>query len=145
MHGILLLSHRKLIQLSITKKLFAFAPKSAIFFGWLLTQYFVFMTWLVFRVEDTTMMIRSLKTFIGYDAHWNWSEFYESLPEVKIMTMGLVLIFIVTHGLSGKAGGFKLWLSDRSSAVWGIICGAMMAAIFLLRPTETIDFIYFRF
>jgi alginate O-acetyltransferase complex protein AlgI len=145
MHGILLLSHRKLIQLSITKKLFAFAPKSAIFFGWLLTQYFVFMTWLVFRVEDTTMMIRSLKTFIGYDAHWNWSDFYESLPEVKLMTMGLVLIFIVSHGLSGKAGGFKLWLSDRSSTVWGLTCGAMMAAIFLLRPTETIDFIYFRF
>jgi hypothetical protein len=62
-----------------------------------------------------------------------------------LMTMGLVLIFIVSHGLSGKAGGFKLWLSDRSSAVWGMICGGMIAAIFLFRPAETIDFIYFRF
>ena len=145
MHGILLLSHRKLIQLSITKKLFAFAPKSAIFLGWVSTQYFIFMTWLVFRVEDTTMMIRSLKTFVGYDARYNWGEFYDSLPDVKLMTMGLVFIFIVSHGLSGKAGGFKLWLSDQSSAVWGLICGAMITAMFLLRPAETVDFIYFRF
>ena len=145
MHGILLLCHRRLIKLSQIKHLFEIAPRFTMLIGWLVTQYFIFMTWLVFRVEDTTMMLRSLKTFVGYDAHWDIHEFYEALPDVKLMTMGLVLIFVVSHGISGKLGGFKTWLSKQNSIVWGSICGAFIAATFLLRPAETIDFIYFRF
>ncbi|MBT4982260.1 MAG: hypothetical protein HOM85_04265 [Euryarchaeota archaeon] len=59
--------------------------------------------------------------------------------------MGLVLIFIIAHGFSGKLGGFKNWLSKQNSIVWGIICGVLITATFLLRPAETVEFIYFRF
>jgi alginate O-acetyltransferase complex protein AlgI len=145
MHGILLLCHRRLIKLSQIKYLFLIAPRFTVLIGWLVTQYFIFMTWLVFRVEDTSMMLRSLKTFVGYDAHWDFDEFYEALPDVKLMTMGLVLIFIVSHGISGKFGGFKNWLSKQNSVTWGLICGVLITATFLLRPAETVEFIYFRF
>ena len=145
MHGLLLLCHRRLIKLSQIKKIFTIAPRTSVFIGWLVTQYFIFMTWLVFRVEDTSMMLRSLKTFVGYDAHWDIHEFYESLPDVKLMTMGLVLFFIIAHGFSGKLGGFKIWLSKQNSVAWGLICGLLITATFLLRPAETVEFIYFRF
>jgi len=145
MHGILLLCHRRLIKLSQIKYLFSIAPRFTMLIGWFVTQYFIFMTWLVFRVEDTSMMLRSLKTFVGYDAYWDFDEFYEALPDVKLMTMGLVLIFIVSHGISGKLGGFKNWLSKQNSVTWGLICGILIAATFLLRPAETVEFIYFRF
>lgn len=145
MHGILLLLHRTITASSVIKKLFELAPKISIFAGWIITQYFIFMTWLVFRVEDTTMMLRSLKTFVGIDAYWDYSEFFESLPDVKLMTMGLVFIFVIAHGLSGKLGGFKIWLSKQHSLVWGVICGIIISATFLLRPAETVEFIYFRF
>ena len=82
MHGILLLCHRRLIKLSQIKHLFTIAPRFTILIGWFVTQYFIFMTWLVFRVEDTSMMLRSLKTFVGYDAHWDFYEFYDALPDV---------------------------------------------------------------
>lgn len=145
MHGILLLLHRTITSTSVIKKLFELAPKISIFAGWIITQYFIFMTWLVFRVEDTTMMLRSLKTFVGIDAYWDYSEFFESLPDVKLMTIGLVFIFVIAHGLSGKLGGFKIWLSKQHSLVWGVICGIIISATFLLRPAETVEFIYFRF
>ena len=103
------------------------------------------MTWLIFRVEDTGMLIRSLKTFAGFDAHWKFDEFIESLPEIKILTFVLVCVFIITHGLSRKIGGLKNWLSNQNSIVWGLVCGCLGAMIFLLRPAETVDFIYFRF
>lgn len=145
MHGILLLFHRLLISTSTIKKAFEKVPKISIFIGWIVTQYFVFMTWLVFRVEDTGIMLRSLKTFVALDARWDIAEFYESLPDVKLMTMGLVILFVIAHGVSGRLGGFKNWLARQNTYVWGIICGMILCITFLLRPTETVEFIYFRF
>ena len=144
-HGILLLAHRWLTRQNLVKNLFEASPKLMLLGGWIVTQYFVFMTWLIFRVEDTTMMLRSLKSFVGIDAHWDHSEFFESLPEIKLLTFALVGIFIVGHGFSGKIGGFKHWLGKQNPWVWGCCCGALMTATFLLRPAETVDFIYFRF
>jgi len=86
-----------------------------------------------------------LKSFVGYDAHWNMNELYESLPDVKLMTIGLVGLFIIGHGISGKLGGFKIWLSKQNSLIWGVSCGMLLVATFLLRPAETVEFIYFRF
>jgi alginate O-acetyltransferase complex protein AlgI len=145
MHGILLLCHRILISTSSIKKAFEIAPRMSIFIGWVVTQYFVFMTWLVFRVEDTETMLRSLKTFVGFDAYWNIPEFFESLPDVKLMTMGLVIFFVIAHAVSGRLGGFKNWLAKQNTYVWGIICGVIISMTFLLRPSETVEFIYFRF
>jgi len=91
------------------------------------------------------MMWRSLKSFIGIDARWDTTEFIEALPEIKLMTFGLVAIFILVHGFSGKIGGLKHWLAKQNPLIWGVSCGILLAATFLLRPAETIDFIYFRF
>ena len=134
-----------LIQIDAVKNMFNSAPKLMLVGSWIATQYFVFMTWLVFRVEDTSMMLRSLKSFMGIDAHWDQSEFIEALPEIKLLTFALVGIFIVAHGFSGKIGGFKYWLAKQNPWIWGCCCGGLMSATFLLRPAETIDFIYFRF
>jgi len=48
-------------------------------------------------------------------------------------------IFIFGHMLSWKVGGLKHWIARQNSIVWSIIIGIT------LRPTETVDFIYFRF
>lgn len=145
MHGVLLLIHRFLIRLKLIKNLFSSIPKVMIIFGWFITQYFIFMTWLVFRVEDTGLMWRSLKSFVGFDAHWDTTEFTDALPEIKILTFCLVAVFILCHGLGGKIGGFKNWISRQHPLIWGCACGMLLTLAFLLKPAETIDFIYFRF
>ena len=103
------------------------------------------MTWLIFRLEDTGMMWRSLKTFVAYDATWDLDVAWESLPEIKILTCLFVIFFILGHGFSGKIGGFKHWFGKQNSLVWGLMSGILLSATFLYRPAETVDFIYFRF
>jgi len=42
-------------------------------------------------------------------------------------------------------GGLKYWIANRNSFIWGLVIGGMLSLAFLLRPAETVDFIYFRF
>jgi hypothetical protein len=49
------------------------------------------------------------------------------------------------HFLSWKVGGLKYWIARQNSIIWGVIIGSMLTLALFLRPTETVDFIYFRF
>ena len=135
LHGLLLVGHRYLKDLRITKKIFERLPTLAPVFGWIVTQYFVFMTWLVFRVEDTKILIPSLKTFVGIDAHWDTTEMYSVLPEIKFLTLGLGALFFIAHFVSWKLGGLKHWISEQNPVVWGLIIGGLMSP-FMLRPAK---------
>jgi alginate O-acetyltransferase complex protein AlgI len=145
MHGILLLSHRMISTHGITERLFSYFPKVMGLTGWIVTQFFIFMTWLVFRIEDTSMLIRSLKTYLMIDSNWDNEEFLDSLPEIKFLTFGIVLLFILFHGVSGRIGGLKIWISKQNPFVWSMLCGSLICVAILLRPAENIEFIYFRF
>ncbi len=144
-HGVLLLSHRAIITFDFIHRIFSYFPKGMTIFGWIITQFFVFMTWLVFRIEDTSMLIRTLKTYLLIDSHWDKEEFFESLPEVRLLTFGIVLLFVLFHGLSGKIGGLKNWIGNQKPIIWSLICGVLICGSILLRPAENIEFIYFRF
>ena len=144
-HGLLLLAHRQISSNQFFSKCFDFAPKSMNALGYLTTQFFVFMTWLIFRVEDTRILWPSLKTYIGVNAKLDVSEFFESLPEVQLITFAIVIFFIIGHFISGLLGGFKFWVAKQNSLSWGIICAGMLSLAFLYKPSSTIEFIYFRF
>ncbi|MCH2649091.1 MAG: hypothetical protein MKZ57_04655, partial [Candidatus Poseidoniaceae archaeon] len=101
--------------------------------------------WMIFRVENTSILIPSMKTFFGIGGHFDIEEMYQNLPEIKLLTGVIVICFILLHGISGKMGGGKLWLSRRHPVIWGVVCGTALTLAFYLRPSETIDFIYFRF
>jgi hypothetical protein len=42
-------------------------------------------------------------------------------------------------------GGLKNWIAKRNTIVWGLCIGTMLAMALMLRPAETVDFIYFGF
>ena len=68
-HGILLLIHRIGTKYNISKSGFQRAQITMLISGWIITQYLIFMTWIIFRVENTSILITSIKTFIGIDSH----------------------------------------------------------------------------
>lgn len=144
-HGLLLIIHRFGSKLRYVETFFNKTGRFGILLSWFITQFFVFFTWLIFRVEETKVLIPSMKTFIGIGGHFDLLEMYEILPEIKILTFFVAFCFIVLHGVSGMLGGGKEWLSRRHPINWGIICGIMLCLTFYLRPAETVDFIYFRF
>tara|TARA_B100001109_G_scaffold252040_1_gene247411 strand:+ start:378 stop:896 length:519 start_codon:yes stop_codon:yes gene_type:complete len=144
-HGLLLIIHRFGSKVAIVESFFNRVGRVGVLASWFVTQYLVFFTWLIFRVEDLGILIPSMKTFLGIGGHFDLKEMYEVLPEVKILPFILAFAFILLHGISGKINGGKLWLARRHPLIWGGICGLMLTLAFYLRPVETVDFIYFRF
>ena len=144
-HGILLAIHRFGKDIPIISNFFKRSKKVGVFISWLITQICIFFTWMIFRVENTSVLIPSMKTFFGIGGHFDIDEMYNFLPEIKLLTGLIVVCFIIAHGICGKLGGGKIWLSKRNPIMWGMICGTLLSLSFYLRPAETVDFIYFRF
>ena len=145
LHGLLLVLNRYISENSLILRGFSIYPKFMTSAGWATTQFSVFLTWLVFRIEDTSMMIRSMQSFVGIDCYWDLDELISTLPEIKLLTGIFVLFFLIAHFASGYVGGAKYWLARSHPLVWGILCGFSLGLCVLLRPAETVDFIYFRF
>lgn len=144
-HGLLLVAHRSFSKLDLVGKLFTNFKTSSTIVSWVITQYLVFFTWLIFRIEDVDILFESMKTFVGIGGHFDFSEFMLFLPDIKLLTFALAIIFIIGHGLSGKSGGFVYQISKRGSLAWGLIVGLMLVIMYFLQPSESVDFIYFRF
>ena len=144
-HGLLLIIHRTFSKHKLITIFFEKLPRFSILVGWIITQYFIFMTWLIFRLEDTALLSQSLKTYTGIDGYWDKNEFLEALPEIKYLTFVIVGMFLVGHLLSWKIGGLKHWIARQNSIVWGATIGIILTLALFLRPAETVDFIYFRF
>lgn len=144
-HGLLLVGHRYLSKIKIVTKMFDNFRVTSIVVSWAITQYLVFFTWLIFRIEDVDILFDCMKTFLGIGGYFDFAEFMAYLPEIKLLTFILAFIFIICHGISGKFGGFVYALSERNPLTWGFITGLMLVLMYYLQPSESVDFIYFRF
>jgi len=144
-HGLLLVGHRFFSKLNLTEKLFMNFKTSSTIISWIVTQYLVFFTWLIFRIEDIDILFESMKTFVGIGGYFDFSEFMLFLPDIKLLIFVLAIVFIIGHGLSGRFGGFVYQISKQGSTTWGLIIGLMIAIIYFVQPSESVDFIYFRF
>ncbi len=140
-----LIAHRFGSKIGFIESFFNSTGKIGILISWLITQYLVFFTWLIFRVEDVSVLIPSMKTFLGIGGHFDLQEMYDALPEIKLLTFFLAIGFVLLHGLSGKTGRRENVACSSPPFDMGAICGFMLTMAFYLRPAETIDFIYFRF
>ena len=82
-HGLLLVAHRFGSELSPIKWIFSKSKVFAGIFSWLITQYLIFFTWLIFRIENTDVLLPAMKTFLTINGHFDSEEFFEILPEIK--------------------------------------------------------------
>lgn len=144
-HGLLLIAHRYISKSKPVVFLFKRYNFVASSLSWGVTQYLIFFTWLIFRIEDVDILFRSMKTFLGIEGYFDMKEFMEFMPGVKLLTFCLAIVFILGHGVSGKVGGFEKLISKSNSFWWGLICGTMLCVTYFLQPSQTVDFIYFRF
>ena len=146
-HGALLIAHRLLSGTKLVKRSFdwKWSKWPMLVISWTITQFLIFFTWLIFRIEDTSMMIMSLKGFVGYKSRFDLDGMMEDLPEVKFITFGLVIIFVIVHGISAKVGGARERLAKTNPIVWGVFVGMSIIAMVYLRPEHPTEFIYFRF
>jgi alginate O-acetyltransferase complex protein AlgI len=144
-HGLLLIVHRFGKEIGVVRRLFTALGRLGPVVSWVITQFLVFFTWLIFRVEDTAVLIPAMKSFFGIQGHFDFIEMVEALPEIQVLTGFIIASFIFMHGLSGKIGGGKKWLAQRTPVLWGVYCGLLLSCIIMFKPAKTIEFIYFRF
>ena len=146
-HGMILILHRGIIKINLITKIYESKTLKtpAVLVGWFITQIFIFFTWLIFRVEETELLIKSIRGFLFIDREFDVSNAFETLPSVKYLTFALVIIFILAHGISGRVNSLRNKLSEGNPFVWGIFFAVCLTAIIYLRPSESSEFIYFRF
>ena len=146
-HGIILIAHRLFVKIRIIAKIFESNTwkKPAVLCGWIITQILIFFTWLIFRVEDSKLLVESIRGFFFLDQTFDIDAALEALPSVKYLTFVLVFIFIIAHGVSGKMNRLRDKLTNGNPINWGIFFAFCLIGMIYLRPSESSEFIYFRF
>ena len=64
-HGLLLIAHRFGKDIAFVKASSDKIGKFGLFISWFITQVCIFFTWMIFRIENTSVLIPSMKTFFG--------------------------------------------------------------------------------
>ena len=145
-HGLILVIHRLISTNNMSKIILKQFPISYNLTSLIITQWLIFLSWLIFRIEDNSMLFRSIKSYLFMDVNFDYVEAFEYLPGLQWLMIFLVIIFILLHGLStSKNSEIKYSLAKLKLPYWSLLIGLMLGLIWLLRPQESAEFIYFRF
>ena len=107
----------------------------------LITQYFIFMTWLAFRVEDFDALSYVLYKYIIWD--FATTATLQILSH-NIIPITLIIGFFILNYISYKKNIVKI-LSEMKIIHWTIILFGIMVLILFFYDLSPEEFIYFRF
>ena len=151
-HGFMIVLHQKFRSITPLRNIKLLNPNLYNGSSWFLTQLFIIFTWILFRVQETGMLVRCIKTFFFIDCNFNILEFYSHLTGNtegffvgRFFVFGLVVLFVFAHYLSYKLGGLEKRISELNNYKWGFLISLLISFTILLRPMNPVEFIYFRF
>ena len=107
----------------------------------LITQYFIFMTWLAFRVEDLDALSYVLYKYVVWD--FATSATLQILSH-NIIPVTLIIGFFILNYISYRKNIVKS-LSEMKITHWAIILFGIMILILFFYDLSPEEFIYFRF
>lgn len=108
----------------------------------LITQYFVFLAWIPFRIHDVNYMFYAMSKFIFWDFA---TEKIIYLISINPFAITLIAIFIVLHFVSYRIGNLPDVLTKISFEKWLIVLGVVISFIVYGYNGSTNDYIYYRF
>ena len=106
------------------------------------TQYFVFLAWIAFRVQDTDDILYSMKKFIFID--FNTDEILPIILQHKI-PFSLIILFLVINYIIYKNPNFLSRVANMKLRYWTLSLILIFSSILFLYDGNSEDFIYFRF
>jgi len=107
-----------------------------------ITQYFVFLGWLIFRIRNSQYLIYSIKKYILFD--FDFSGFPEFVVANKYIFM-IMIIFIIIHILSYKIKDVVKRINSLDYKIWFLYILMIILILILFAPTINTAFIYFQF
>ena len=107
-----------------------------------IVQYFVFLAWIPFRVENTDHMLYSIQKFILLDIN-----FGQILPYVLSHKWAVMFImgFLLLHFITYKKPNFVEIISNLTLKWWTLLLSLLLLLILFTFNGNPQDFIYFRF
>jgi len=144
-HGLLLILHRFYRQLMrkasieqiLTNRIYKI-------FTIIVFQFFILLTWVLFRVSDTRDMLLSLRKILVFD--FNFQLVYLGLGNLLFISTVLIIIaFFILHITSHLIGGLDERLGESPVWVSGLACFAFGLILLLFWPSVETPFIYFQF
>ena len=107
-----------------------------------ITQYFIFLAWIPFRVHDFDQMMYSVEKFVIFDMKITGID--EFLLEYKFPIF-LMLAFIGLHYFSYRKSKLIESISNLNLKYWTVIITLFLILIVFFFNGNPIDFIYFKF
>jgi len=105
-------------------------------------QYFIFLAWIPFRVRDLDHALYSMEKFVFFD--FQTSGILQLFSDNTI-AIGLIILFIILHGISYKKSNIIERISNFDLKYWTIIITLILGAVVFFFDGNPEDFIYFRF
>jgi len=144
LHGTYLASHKFLInKFPVLKNISFFKTKLGKIVSILITQYFVLLAWIPFRVQDTEHMFYSMQKFILFD--FDFLSTIEFISANHKITSLFIIIFVVLHIISFKNPDLIERISGFRLITWMLFLMVIMLSIFLFYVGYAQNFIYFQF
>lgn len=148
-HGILLMTHRFFVgEKKLGTKNRFLNSNAGLFFCILVTQIFVFIGWMIFRANSLEDLLICVQKIIFFDFTFTMATKLACIAGITLIVIIFVLMF------SNRFASFIHnicyfdylgFLSNQKVRYWTIYIAIFVAAILLLSPPETPDFIYFAF
>jgi len=107
-----------------------------------ITQYFVFLAWIPFRVQETDAMVYSLLKFVFFDFQLTGFGDFIITHKFPFFVMG---IFLFVHFISYFKGDLIKYVSDLPIKYWWVFLTFTIVTILFFFDGNPEDFIYFRF
>jgi alginate O-acetyltransferase complex protein AlgI len=140
LHGFYLAIHKLLKNKVGTPKFFQ--NKFGKIIAILITQYFVFLAWIPFRVHDTEFMLYSIQKYIFIDF-----DIFDAIEFIQFnkFTFGIIGLFFILQLFSYRKPLFVLSISKLKLRYWTIVLTVLFMAVIFFSGAQSSDFIYFRF
>ncbi|MBI4570159.1 MAG: MBOAT family protein, partial [Planctomycetes bacterium] len=111
--------------------------------SWALTQYCVFLAWLVFLLRDTRDLHFCLHRFLA--APWLiWGDSFR-LPDEARRALAFAGFFVLLHLVSTIRGQLPARVAAWPLRAWTLFLAAVGFLLFLFTPSDAPEFIYYQF
>ena len=143
LHGGYLAIHKIITnKFPILKNSRFFKTKFGVFVSIIITQYFVFLAWIPFRVHDFEQSLYAMQKYVLLDFVW------ERTPEIisdNTFSFVLIPLFFLLHIIAYKKSNIRERISKMKTIYWVGFLIIIMSLILFFFSGNAEDFIYFRF
>ena len=143
LHGLYLGIHDLLKnRFPFLTKIKFFQTKSGKILSILITQYFVFLAWIPFRIHDFDHLSYAMQKYVFID--FVTDNILQFILLYKI-PVALMVLFVILHFISFRKSNLILNISNLPLKYWFMPLAIIMTLIVLFYDGNPKDFIYFRF